>query len=291
MKEFCDQLKENEYTTKLSVSICYGLISSVAMNFFWQPGHIYASGITGLAQIVNTLLDKFLDWKISVAWLLLLLNIPLFFIAWKNISHKFTIFTIISVSLSSLFIQIMPETTLSGDPIICAIFGGAVNGFGVGFALKNNISSGGLDILTITIRKMTGKSVGSVAIYFNAFIIIAAGALFGWPYAFYSAMSIFVSGKVTDAVYTKQQKMQVMIVTKNPNQVVDCIQTRLRRGITIIHGAEGAFTHGGQTILLTVITRYEMHSLAAAMKESDPKAFVSISDNVKILGNFYDPGM
>lgn len=56
---------------------------------------------------------------------------------------------------------------------------------------------------------------------------------------FYSALSIFVSGKVTDAVYTKQKKMQVMIVTKNPDRVVDEIQKKMRRGITIIHEAEG----------------------------------------------------
>jgi len=96
---------------------------------------------------------------------------------------------------------------------------------------------------------------------------------------------------MTDSIYTRQQKMQVMIVTRHPQRVIDTIQAQLRRGITIIHGAEGAYRHDSQTILITVITRYELPQLSKAMKQADDQAFVSIADNIKILGNFYDPGM
>jgi len=62
----------------------------------------------------------------------------------------------------------------------------------------------------------------------------------------------------------------------------------MRRGITIINEVEGAFHHDKQTVLLTVVTRFEMPLLRQAMKESDEKAFVSIADNVQILGRFYE---
>lgn len=280
-------IAKHEYTTKFTYAMCYGMLSSVALNFFWQPGHIYASGMTGIAQIITELLER-LGLNIPLALVLYSLNLPLFVLAWKKISHKFTIFTFVSVTMASLFIQLVPETVLIKDPIICAIFGGVVNGFGIGLALKNGISSGGVDIISLTIRKKTGKSIGSIGIIFNAFVILTSGILFGWPYALYSILAIFVSGKVTDVVFTKQQKLQVMIVTKHPKQVIDCVQKRLRRGITIVHNAEGAFSHDPQTILFTIITRYEMHHFEEAMRESDDEAFVSIADNVTILGNFYD---
>ncbi|MGM0218095.1 YitT family protein [Enterococcus sp. AZ126] len=288
MKKLFESLPVHDYTTKLSVSIVYAILASVAMNFFYQPGNIYSSGITGLAQILTTLSTNVVGFHVPVSITLYALNIPLFFIAWRKIGKKFTIFTFLTVTLTSIFMQIVPQTSLSDDPIICAIFGGAVMGSGIGFALKNGLSSGGLDIFSITIRKKTGRSVGSISMYFNALIIFVAGYLFGWQYMFYSALSIFVSGKVTDAVYTKQKKMQVMIITKNPDAVIDGIQQKMRRGITIIHEAEGAYRHDKQTLLLTVVTRFELPSLEAAMKETDPSAFVSISDNVKILGRFYE---
>lgn len=277
------------FTRKMSVSLCYAILASVALNFFWQPGNIYASGITGLSQLIKTIVQSNFGVTIPISFLLIALNCPLLILAWYKLGKKFTFYCVVTVLLTSLMVQIIPEQTLSDDPIICGIFGGAINGFAIGFGLKNGVSSGGLDIISLTIRKKTGKSVGSIGIIFNAFIVFMAGALFGWPYMFYSALSIFVSGKVMDVVYTKQQKMQVLIVTQHPDEVVSSIQEQLRRGISIINDTEGAYRHEKQFILLTVITRNEMGLFIKAMRHSDPKAFVSISDNVKIIGNFYEP--
>ena len=80
--------------------------------------------------------------------------------------------------------------------------------------------------------------------------------------------------------------MQVTIITRIPEEVIHTIQKSLRRGITIINEAEGAYKHDKQTVLLTVVTRFELPMLRSAMKEADPKAFVSIAENVQILGRF-----
>lgn len=288
MTKFLKHLPHPDFATKFSYSIVYALLASISVNFFYQPGHIYSSGITGVAQILTTLSKDLIGVHVPVSLALLLLNIPLFFLGWFKIGHKFTIFTGITVVLTSIFMQIMPEEVLSDDPIICAIFGGAVMGAGIGYALKSGLSSGGLDFLSIAIRKKTGKTIGSISIIFNLFIMLAAGILFGWQYALYSALAIFVSGKVTDAVYTKQKKMQVTIITRYPDRVIHTIQHRMRRGITIINEAEGAYHHDKQTVLLTVVTRFELPLLRSAMKEADPKAFVSIAENVQILGRFYE---
>lgn len=288
---FIERHKLDQYTNRLSASVVYALLSSIAFNFFYLPGNIYSSGVNGVSQILTSFSESLFGVHIPLSVTLFLLNVPLFVLAWFKLGKKFTIFTFITITLTSFFIQIIPETKLTDDPIICAIFGGAIIGVGIGYTLKNGLSSGGLDIISLTIRKKTGKSVGSISIMFNTVIIFAAGYLFGWQYMFYSALSIFVSGKMTDAIYTKQKKMQVMIVTKEPHLVIEAIQSRMRRGITIIHDAEGAFNQEPQSILFTVVTRYEMPDLIAAMKESDQKAFVSISDNVRILGHFYEEEM
>lgn len=288
IRKIQQRLPYTDYTTKLTIAILHSLMAAVALNVFWRPGNIYAGGITGISQIVSEVLTNIGITQVSVAMIYFGLNIPLFILAWYKISHKFTVFTIIDVTLTSLAIQILPVTALSTDPIICALFGGALNGAAIGLALKNGISTGGLDIVSLTLRKLTGKSVGSFTTIINIGIALVAGYLFGWPFAFYSMLSFFISGKVMDLFFTKQQKMQVMIVTTKPKEVVDAVQERLRRGITLLNNAEGAFNGSPQTVLYTVITRYEMHDLEDAMAESDRQAFVSISDTVKIIGNFYE---
>ncbi len=291
MKKKIEDWPHHDYATRLSVAVVYAFLAAIAVNFFYQPGHIYSSGATGFAQILTTLSKNALGYRVPVSITLFLINVPLFVLSWFKIGHKFTIFTFITVFLTSFFIHIIPETTLTDDPIICAIFGGAIMGVGIGFALKNGLSSGGLDILSITIRKRTGKSVGSISIIFNVIIMFMAGVLFSWQYMFYSALAIFMSGKLTDALFTKQRKMQVMIVTKCPEKVITGIQEHMRRGITIINEAEGAYKHDKQTVLFTVVTHFELPLLESVMKESDPAAFVSISENVRIMGRFYEESM
>ncbi len=171
MKKTFENWAYHDYTTKLSVSIVYALIASVALNFFYQPGHIYSSGITGLAQILTTLSKSLIGFEVPVSTTLYLLNIPLFVLAWLKIGKKFTIFTFITVTLTS-FVSIFyrKQSYLPIQSSVRCL--GAVMGLGIGLALRNGLSSGGLDIVSITIRKKTGKSIGSISIYFNALIVL-----------------------------------------------------------------------------------------------------------------------
>ncbi len=281
-------LRRHQYLAKASTAFMYGIMVSIAMNFFWTPGKIYSSGFTGLSQLINTLSGRFLPFSISPSIGLFVLNIPFFILAWKQIGHQFTCFTILTVFLASFMIKSLHPVYLTNDPMICAIFGGVVNGFGTGMSLKNEISTGGLDILGIVIRRKTGRSIGTINIAFNIFIITAAGFTYGWPYAFYSAIGIVVNAKAIDFAYTRQQRMQVLVVTDHPKTVIDSIQNHIPRGITIIHGAEGAYKHDEKTILFTTISRYELSELQEALDESDEHAFASVTEASTILGHFYE---
>ena len=281
-------ISREKYDEKVSASLLYGFLSAIAVNFFFQPGHVYSSGATGLAQILSVLSQRFIGFTIPVSLTFYAINIPLMIVAWYQIGHKFTIFTFITVSMSSLFIQLVPVVTLTNDPIMNALFGGVVMGTGIGFALRNNISSGGTDIVSLTIRKRTGKNVGNISFFVNGTIMLIAGLTFGWKYALYSMITIFVSSRVTDAVFTKQKRMQAMIVTSHPDAIIEKIHKKLNRGATIIHNAEGTYNHQEKAVLLTVITRAEFNEFKYIMKKADPQAFITISENVHIIGRFVE---
>ncbi|MFX4008407.1 YitT family protein, partial [Streptococcus suis] len=74
-------------------SIIYGLLSSIAVNFFFRPGHVYSSGVTGLAQIVSALAASYAGWTVPIAVVYYGLNIPLLILSWYKSGYKFTIFT------------------------------------------------------------------------------------------------------------------------------------------------------------------------------------------------------
>lgn len=199
-------ISREKYAEKISASLFYGLLSAIAVNFFFQPGHVYSSGATGLAQVLSAISERLIGFRLPISIVFYAINLPLLILAWYKIGHKFTVFTLITVSMSSFFIQIVPEITLTTDPLVNAIFGGLVMGTGVGFSLKSRISSGGTDIVSLTIRKKTGRDVGSIALMVNGVIMIFAGILFGWQYALYSMVTIFVSSRVTNAISQNKRK-------------------------------------------------------------------------------------
>lgn len=281
-------ISKEKYAEKISASLLYGMLSSIAVNFFFQPGHVYSSGATGLAQVISALTERSFGHATPISLTFYVINLPLLILAWYTIGHKFTVFTFISVSMSSFFIYLMPQVTLTTDPLINAIFGGLFMGLGVGVGLRSRISSGGTDIVSLTIRQKTGRNVGSISLIVNGVIMIFAGILFGWQYALYSMVTIFVSSRVTDAVYTKQKKMQAMIVTSRPDRVVAMIHKKLHRGVTSINDAQGTYKKEEKAVLLAIITREEYTDFKQLMAKADPRAFVSISENVQIIGRFND---
>ncbi|MCM0598948.1 YitT family protein [Periweissella fabalis] len=290
MRDIQNYFDRHLYIGRIGTAFIYAVMVSVALNYFWTPGHIYSSGITGLAQLFDSLSQGLFGFNIPVYIFLFVFNVPLIVAAWRSIGRRFAIFTTIAVVLASIMIRVIDKpVTLTHDPLIDAIFGGLVNGFATGLALRNGISTGGLDIIGILIRKRTGMRMGLVNMTFNAFIMVAAGVVFGWQFAFYSAIGVFVNARVIDTVYTRQQKMQIMIITDRPKTVVDSIQNHLRRGITIIHGAEGAYKHDNKDVLFTVISQYEQYEVTEALAESDAHAFMSMWRVDKIQGNFYEP--
>ncbi|QGV04628.1 YitT family protein [Lactobacillus acetotolerans] len=274
------------FLSKISAAFFYSLAMAVALNFFWTPGHMYSSGVTGFAQLINTLSERYLPFTLTTSVMYFALNVPLFIVGWVKIGHKFTYFTVATVILGSIMMHLIHPINMHLDPLVCAIFGGMINGLGTGFALKNGISTGGIDIIGIVIRQKTGTSYGKVNILINLIIIAAAGFVFGWTRALYSALTIFINGRVIDAVYTQHQKMQVMVVTSHPQAIIDGIQDRMHRGITILHDAEGAYSHIEKTVLVTIIDRYDMYDILNIVKRADPYAFMSVSEVERVYGRF-----
>ncbi|MFV0556707.1 MAG: YitT family protein [Lactovum sp.] len=283
MYKFFLSFNRQRFIEKTTAAVIYALLSSFALKFFLLPGRVYSSGVTGLAQIFSSLLE---GKYIPISLMIWLLNFPLIFFAWFILGKKFTVYTLISISLSSLFLEIFPMINLTTDPIMNAVFGGLLMGMGVGYAMKNGISSGGTDIISLIVRKKTGKSVGLVSMIFNGIVILLAGYFFGVKYLFYSLIYVFINGRIIDSVYNKQKKLQVTIITQHPEEVKRLIFKKLTRGVTVIRGVEGGYTNQKETILITIITASELQDFKRIMKKSDPKAFVSVAQNIQILGNF-----
>ncbi|WP_041088693.1 YitT family protein [Jeotgalibacillus soli] len=269
----------------MMIIIIGAVLNAVSLNFFLIPANVFASGFTGLAQLLSNILSEFTPFFLSTGILLIVLNIPAFILGWLKVGKMFTIYSIVSVGFTTLFLSIIPIMELSSDILLNAVFGGVIVGVGVGFTLKWGASTGGMDIIAMVLSRMHDKPVGIYFFSMNAVIIGTASLLFGWEEGLYTLVALYVSTRVIDSIHTRYEKLTAMIVTKKSEEVKQAIHERLVRGITIVP-ARGAFTNENKEMLIIVITRYELFELERIIHKVDPHAFTNIVETAGIFGFF-----
>jgi uncharacterized membrane-anchored protein YitT (DUF2179 family) len=268
----------------LTIVVIGALLNAAALNLFLIPAKVLAGGITGIAQLVNSMLEP-TSFHISTGILLLLLNIPVIYAGWVKVGRRFTFYSTISVALTTLFMAIIPLHPLTNDILLNAVFGGVVQAIGSGITLKFGASGGGMDIIAMILTRVKDRPIGFYMFALNGVIILSAGFLFGWRRALYTLLQLYVSIRVVDAIHTSYVKLTAWVVTDKATELQKAISVQMYRGITKI-SAKGGYTNKDKDLLMIVFTRYELYRLKQIIKEVDPRAFTNIVETTDVFGLF-----
>ena len=214
------------------------------------------------------------------------LNAVPVYIGFKYIGKKFTAYSILMIILTSVLTDLVPGFAVTEDTLLISIFGGIINGTAISLCLLSGATSGGTDFISIFLSERKGVDTFNVILGFNALILIAAGALFGWDKAMYSIIFQFASTVVIRALYLKFQQSTLFVVTMKPQEVSAKIYEVSNHGATIIDG-EGSFGHSEKHIVYSVIARSDSREVVKAIKETDPEAFINVLRTDKLSGYFY----
>ncbi len=285
-----EALKKDVYS--YFMIILGALLFSIGLNIFIVPLGLYSGGLIGIAQIIRTLLQDYLHLPIpagvDIAGIInLFMNIPLFILAYRNISRRFFVRTLVCVIVQTFFMTVItiPQTPLIQDILSACLIGGICCGVGVGLALRSHGSGGGIDILGVYFSlRYPGFSVGKLGIIINAMVFSICAYLFAIPVAIYSIIYAVCMSMSMDKVHYQNINMTAMIFTKNP-KLKQVIMEEMRRGVTYWKGA-GAYTNEETNILVTVISKYETAHLKKVIQDVDSKAFVIFNEGMGISGNF-----
>ncbi|WP_018921536.1 YitT family protein [Salsuginibacillus kocurii] len=264
---------------KIGVIVIGAFGVAVGLNFFLIPADVFASGMTGIAQILAALLP------LSAGILLFALNIPVAILGWKKVGRLFTFYSFMHVALTTFFLEVLPIYEISEDILLNAVFGGVISAAGAALPLKYGASAGGLDIIALVLARMSDRPVGTYFFLLNAMIVLAAGALFDLEEALYTLVAIYVTSRVIDAIHTRHVKLTAMIVTKNADEVREAVHEHITRGITRMP-AKGGYDANDKEVLMIVITRYELYTLKQIIEEVDPEAFTNVMNTSGIFGTF-----
>ncbi|MGF9943620.1 YitT family protein [Priestia megaterium] len=255
------------------------LLMAVGLEFFLVPNEVIDGGIVGISIILSHLTD------VQIGFYIFVLNLPFFFIGYKQIGKTFALSTLLGVIILSIATSIFHELpVLTGDPLLATVFGGIVLGVGVGIVIRYGGSLDGTEILAILFNKRTPFSVGETIMFFNLFILGSAGFVFGWDRAMYSLMAYFIAFKTIDIVIQGlDESKSAWIISEQYEQIGEAILARLGRGVTYLNG-EGAYTGDDKKVIFCVITRLEEAKLKAIIDEVDPSAFFAVAAIAEVRG-------
>ncbi|MDK2909192.1 MAG: hypothetical protein PWR20_759 [Bacteroidales bacterium] len=258
---------------------------AVGYVLFITPYKVVPGGVYGISIILHHLLGT------PVGLTALAFNIPITIIATRVLGPRYGIKTITGFFLTAFFMDglsyLVGEDPLKigSEVLMSSIYGGVFIGAGVGLLFRARASCGGTDVVAMMLSKFTGRPVGQWMMAVDSMIVLLGFVFFGnWKIPLYSIVAIFVIGQVVDVVMQGISYNKCLLIVSDPHQeIADRILNQLERGGTYFK-AKGLFSEKERPMIFTVMSRRETAILQAAIKEIDPKAFITVMDASEILG-------
>jgi len=255
------------------------ILAAVGLEIFLIPNNIIDGGVVGIS-IMASYLSHY-----PLGFFIFLLNIPFLVLGYKHIGKTFVISTLFSITSLSIWVTFLqPIPGLTEDLMLAAVFGGIIEGIGVGLIIRYGGSLDGTEIIAIILDKRTGFSVGEIVMFFNLFILTSAGLIFGWDKAMYSLIAYFIAFKMIDITITGLEETKaVFVISEKSELIAEKVMARLGRGTTFLNG-KGGYSGEERAVLYLIVTRLEIAKLKNMIDEIDENAFVTISDVHEVMG-------
>ncbi len=274
-------LREIIYESFILLIGCFLL--SLAFILFFDPHSIAPGGLTGLAVIINHLFSVPL-WLVN-----LIFNIPLFIIAFKVLTKRECMKTLLGIIFFTLTLNICENFAyleITNDVLLSTLSGGVLLGLGLGLIFKINGTTGGTDLIGLILNRWfpsvsVPKLMGIADFIVVLSSILATGKI---EIGLYSAIGLYLTVLVSDVVIEGIYSAKSFTIISNfPDVISSAIFDKMNRGVTILN-AKGGYTMDNKDALLVVVSKREVSTLRKIIKMTDPDAFVVITDVHETLG-------
>ena len=258
-------------------------VFALGFSLFLQPNDMNPGGISGLAMVAVELLGFGSTGTLSI-----LINLPLFVLGGLKIGKRFFAGSLLGMLLSSVLIDGFAKLPFPvTEPLVAALYGGVICGLGLGIVFMSGTSTGGSDILVRLLKlKYRNVPIGQISMCFDAFVVVLTGLVFqDVSKALYTGVTVFVCGKVVDAVvYRFDYSKVAMIISREHEAIALNIAKKLDRGATFLK-AEGSFTRSDMNVVLTAVKKQQLAELKELVMDIDPNAFVIVQEAHQVLGD------
>lgn len=260
------------------------ILATIAFKGFMIPNRFLDGGITGLSILLHELMH------INIGLALFFLNLPFVYIGYRKIGKTFAIQTMMAIILLVCTIQFVEIEPITHDKVLIAVFGGFFIGLGIGLVIKAGGVIDGMEVLADYTNKKFGFSTSEWVMLFNSLVILIAAINFGIETGMYSIMTYFTAMKTVDYVVDGFEEYTALtILSSKDEDIKSMIVNDFNKAISVYKGERGYLPGSFDIkydcqIIVTIVTRLEIHRIQLAIKEIDPKAFIYITSIKEVSG-------
>ncbi len=265
--------------------ILSALLQAVVIKGFILPGNLLSSGFTGLAILINKIMNLF-EMDISISLMVMVLNVPVAIMCAKGISKKFTLLSLLQIASLSFFLKAVTLEAFFDDLLLNIVFGGFAYGLSIVVALKCGGSTGGTDFIALYVSNKLNKSLWNYVFVFNTVILAVFGCLFSFEAAGYSILFQFISTRTIESFYRRYEKVTLQITTRKPDELIDRYIQNYRHGISKVDSV-GGYSKERMTILYSVVSTYEVNDIVKLLRSVDSDVIINAIRTDEFFGGFF----
>lgn len=281
------QIKK-EIRTVLAI-IVFMTLEAMAIEYLYKPVEVVTGGLTGIGMLLNYATGGIIpSWSVIVV-----LNIPLLWIAFKKLHLRFTILTTFATTYFSAILAVLesffpydPQSALSNmDPLLLVVFGAVILGSMGALTIRVGASTGGLDIVAVLLNKKFSFPMGTISMVINVVIACILGFVVGNIEVV--ALSIIAQFVCSVAFNNMLQGMNrtktLFIISDRWDEFANEVLSQVHRGITLIP-CKGAYTHKDKTMVYIIARTVELATIRRIVLQHDEHAIISVIDTKEVIG-------
>lgn len=281
------QARLKEFAVRVGVITLSSLIVAFNLKSFVAAGDLFPGGFTGLTRLIQRCALEFAGVELPFGPINLALNAVPAFISFKLVGKRFTLYSCLTIVLTSIFTDLVPALEITEDILLICIFGGMISGFAVSLCLHVRVTSGGTDFIAIPLSERKNVDAWGYIFTGNVILLAVAGALFGWDKALYSMLYQYAATQVIKIMDPDGRRATLLIVTGRETAGGVCAQIQETEHTATLMEGVGLYNGEPCVMIYSVVSDSEVRTLARKIRQSDPKAFVNVLRTERVVGKFY----
>lgn len=265
--------------------ILIGVICGVVgLKGFMMPNHFIDGGVTGISILAYEATGM------NISFFLIFFNIPFIYIGYQKMGETFAVQTIIAIFLLAILMNLLPIPTVTNEKLLIAIFGGVLMGLCIGFVIRGGGVIDGFEVIAHYTQEKIAFSSSEIVLVANSLLFLILGMTFGLDAAMYSILTYFTASKTSDYVVDGFEEYTALtVISKEHEQMKSIIVNDFGKAISVYKGERGYLPQSFDIkndcdIIMTIVTRLEIHYLKEALIQADPHAFFYIQRIKEVKG-------